>query len=385
MVLESQTLRHAGPMRSRRRRHAKPWRLPAALLVVAGVGTAAYLMIDGADANGDQPGGQHPAHNATPDTPPTGGQALVANRPADAQPDRQRPAPALSAPAPAAARHGDATPKDPPPTPAPDAPSFAPATPTSNTVARKIAQGRELVREGKDVLGRSVLNEALNGPISRDDAADVRRDIARVNQTLIFSPRITDADPYAGEHIMQPGQILARVAPRYHVPWQFIARINNIPDTRRIRAGQRLKVVNGPFHVTVHKSDFRADVYLNGDNERLYVRSFTVGLGEFDSTPVGRFVVKTGSKLVNPEWTNPRTGERMLADDPDNPIGEHWIGLRGADEATQRFQRYGLHGTIEPESIGQQASMGCIRLRPDDIALLYAMLLEGKSTVTIVR
>jgi lipoprotein-anchoring transpeptidase ErfK/SrfK len=43
---------------------------------------------------------------------------------------------------------------------------------------------------------------------------------------------------------------------------------------------------------------------------------------------------------------------------------------------------YGIHGTIEQDSIGRQASMGCIRMRPDDVALVYEMLSEH-STVQI--
>lgn len=44
---------------------------------------------------------------------------------------------------------------------------------------------------------------------------------------------------------------------------------------------------------------------------------------------------------------------------------------------------YGIHGTIDPNSIGKQSSMGCIRLRADDIAMVYDMMVEGKSTVVV--
>src|SRR5690606_25444057 len=114
-----------------------------------------------------------------------------------------------------------------------------------------------------------------------------------------------------------------------------------------------------------------------------YIRSFPVGLGEYDSTPVGAWVVRSNSKLINPAWANPRTGERFAADDPRNPIGEHWIGLDGIDDHTRLTDGYGIHGTVEPESIGRQASMGCIRMHADDVALVYELLLEGVSSVHI--
>jgi lipoprotein-anchoring transpeptidase ErfK/SrfK len=109
-----------------------------------------------------------------------------------------------------------------------------------------------------------------------------------------------------------------------------------------------------------------------------------VGLGEFGSTPTGSFVVRPQSKLINPVWTNPRTGEYFGADNPENPIGEHWIGLDPADDASASFTQYGLHGTIDPGSIGQEKSMGCVRLAAPDIELLYGLLVENKSTVEIL-
>jgi lipoprotein-anchoring transpeptidase ErfK/SrfK len=125
-------------------------------------------------------------------------------------------------------------------------------------------------------------------------------------------------------------------------------------------------------------------VYIGEGPERVFVRTFAVGLGEYDSTPVGRFRVRQSSKLINPEWVNPRTGQRFLTDDPANPIGERWIGLEGVSESVRDLGGYGIHGTIEPQTIGHQASMGCIRMLPDDIELVYELLVETLSTVEIV-
>ena len=44
----------------------------------------------------------------------------------------------------------------------------------------------------------------------------------------------------------------------------------------------------------------------------------------------------------------------------------------------------GIHGTIEPETIGKDVSMGCIRMLPDDVALAYKLLLPGQSYVFII-
>ena len=112
------------------------------------------------------------------------------------------------------------------------------------------------------------------------------------------------------------------------------------------------------------------------------VASFPCGLGTNDSTPLGVFKVRTGSKLVNPEWRNPRTGELYAANDPKNPIGERWIGLQGTTAETAKFTGYGIHGTTEPESIGRQMSMGCVRLGDAEVQVVYELIGES-STITI--
>jgi len=92
-------------------------------------------------------------------------------------------------------------------------------------------------------------------------------------------------------------------------------------------------------------------------------------------------VVKGLSKTVNPQWSNPRTGQFFSRDDPKNPIGEYWLGLRGTDATTSKAQSYGIHGTIDPSSIGKQKSLGCIRMGEKDIEAVYYLLIEKHSQV----
>lgn len=253
-------------------------------------------------------------------------------------------------------------------------------------VQRKMASAEEMLRRSQNVEARRLFNEALNDPAVGRALPTIRRRMAEINQTLIFSPYIDDNDPFTERHVMRSTDRLVNLARATHVDWRFLARINNISDPRKVREGQTIKIVNGPFHVVVDKSDFRMDVYIgNADREgrRMYVRSFPVGLGEFNSTPVGSWIVKKNSKTTNPAWTNSRTGEHFSRDNPKNPIGEFWIGLSGIDADTQSMRGYGIHGTIDPQSIGNQASMGCIRMLDDEIALVYEMLIPEQSTVII--
>ena len=106
-----------------------------------------------------------------------------------------------------------------------------------------------------------------------------------------------------------------------------------------------------------------------------------VGLGVDGSTPTGTWRVTT--KLKNPTYYHPRGGDIIAADDPNNPLGERWIGLEGTSGQAVGQERYGIHGTIEPESIGQSVSLGCIRLHNQDVEALYTFLIERHSTVTV--
>ncbi len=247
-------------------------------------------------------------------------------------------------------------------------------------------RGSELVRANELVRARDVYNQALTHPAAGIAAEEIRERLTEINEVLVFSPTVVRGDPFAESYTFQRGDYLVRIAPRYDVYASFLQRINRVADPSRINAGASLKMIRGPFHAQVDKSDYRLDLYLGGppgSASAVYVRSFAVGLGENDSTPNGGWIVRENSRTHNPSWRNPRTGEFFKPDDPLNPIGDYWIGMRGTDPDTSAIEGIGLHGTIEPESIGRQMSMGCIRLLDDDIALLFDCLVEGKSTVTV--
>jgi lipoprotein-anchoring transpeptidase ErfK/SrfK len=243
-----------------------------------------------------------------------------------------------------------------------------------------------MINQGQLVEGRQVLSRVLldhGAALSPSDAELIRQKLAEANQSLVFSSRVVPGDPFSAGYTIQQGDLLSRIAPGYKIPYQLIEHVNGI-DARRIRVGQKIKLVRGPLHVEVVKSAYRMDVFLGDDPaQRVYVRSFTVGLGEDNSTPVGTWVVRRGGKLANPAWTNPRTGQFFDANDPNNPIGEYWIGLEGADDRTRGLAGYGIHGTVDLTSIGRSASMGCVRMQPQDIELVYNMLVEGYSTVAV--
>lgn len=264
-----------------------------------------------------------------------------------------------------------------------------PPTVKSPSVRALVEEGTKAAGENRLVEARRLLNRALHDPSATDaERAALRDAIGQLNDTLVFSATVVPGDPLAETYTIQSGDVLSKVVRQHRlaVEWPFIQRVNKIGDPSRIRVGQNLKFVRGPFHAIVDKSEFRLDLYADitdGSGNRIFIKSFPVGLGEHGSTPTGRFVV-TSSKLENPDWINPRTREKFGKDDPKNPIGERWMGLRGTEPATETLSGYGIHGTIDPDSIGKELSMGCIRCRSGDVEVLYEMLTPESSTVEIV-
>lgn len=253
----------------------------------------------------------------------------------------------------------------------------------------QLDSARRLVNQNDRVGARALLSRTLlNANLNASEAQLLRDELTVINNRLVFSPTADPRDPMTEEYKVQSGDSLSRIAGRRELAthWKFIARVNQISDPSRIRLGQTLKLVRGPFHAIVDKSDHRIDIFHGSPADPsswLYIRSFDVGLGEADGTPVGEFVV-SANKLENPGWVNPRDArEQYDPDDPKNPIGEYWIGLTGVGESASHTS-YGIHGTIDPDSIGGDQSMGCVRLANGDIDIVYEMLAEHISRVLIV-
>ncbi|MCA9006099.1 MAG: L,D-transpeptidase family protein [Planctomycetaceae bacterium] len=185
---------------------------------------------------------------------------------------------------------------------------------------------------------------------------------SRIEETarmIYFSPQPHFMTPYE----IQPGDQLRKVAKDYKINWEYLAKLNQI-DPVKIRPGQKLKVIKGPFNAFVDLSDFTLTVHAHG----YFVRRYSIGTGKDHSTPTGKFLVK--DKLVDPVYYGP---DGVIAnDDPTNPLGERWIDIGDS---------YGIHGTIDPASIGKAESKGCVRMLNEHVAEVYDLLGIGSEVV----
>lgn len=269
-----------------------------------------------------------------------------------------------------------------------DDPETVPDDPTANRAHddtrsgnRAIEDARKLHAGGKVIEARHELNALLKSDLTAAEDTEVRALLRRIADETIFGKRNLPNDPLVAGYTIQTGDRLIKIAPRYGVPYEILMTMNGIGDPRKVRAGQRLKVPRGPFHAKIYKSRFRLDVYL----QDLYVCSYRVGLGTEGGTPEGVWKVK--NRLKNPTYFPPASSEQkriIAADDPSNPLSERWIGLEGIEGNAVGREGYGIHGTIEPESIGKAVSLGCIRMHNEDVEFFYQLMLPGRSTVTIL-
>jgi LysM repeat protein len=263
----------------------------------------------------------------------------------------------------------------------PPAPAGAPEPPR-NPLAQAAAR-----KDAGDLLGaRIILNDALlAGTLSTADAESAKQAISEINQTVVFSPKRFADDPYGGTYSVQPGDLMTKIAAKCEIPWESLLRLNGMTDPKKLRAGQTIKIIHGPFNVVVTKSKFTMDLYLGPPLEKgsMYITTYAVGLGKDDSTPTGTWLCEAGKKIKNPTYYSPR-GEGVIdSDDPKNPLGHRWIGLSGIDGHAVGQSSYGIHGTIDESSVGKQESMGCIRMHNADVELVFDLLLEGKSLVIV--
>jgi lipoprotein-anchoring transpeptidase ErfK/SrfK len=208
----------------------------------------------------------------------------------------------------------------------------------------------------------------------------IKTKLSELAAKWLFSREVFPNDKLCSNYKVKSGDLLSNIGKNHNVPYQILQRVNNISRPELLRAGETIKVINGPFNARVFRSTFTMDLYL----KNTFVRSFPVGLGKpGDETPTGLWIVESGGKLEKPPWTDPDTHRRYEPEDPDYPLGSRWIGLEGIKGAAKDREGFAIHGTKDPEEIGAATSRGCIRLHNGDAILVYEALIPVTSQVEV--
>jgi lipoprotein-anchoring transpeptidase ErfK/SrfK len=128
-------------------------------------------------------------------------------------------------------------------------------------------------------------------------------------------------------------------------------------------------------------------IVINTSERRLYLVTgegqairYGIGVGRVGFTWAGTTAVS--AKKEWPDWTPP---SQMLARRPDLP--RHMKGgienPLGARAMYLGSSLYRIHGSNEPETIGQAVSSGCFRMTNDDVTDLYDRVKVGAKVVVL--
>ncbi|MFA5864681.1 MAG: L,D-transpeptidase family protein [Phycisphaerae bacterium] len=258
------------------------------------------------------------------------------------------------------------------------APSTRPApkeTVSDIEVEQVLAAAKELTGQGKIIPARKVLNDYLAEHFESPSSNAVRTRALELGKQTILGAKIYPDDPVCQAYRIDAGDTLVRLAKKNKVPYQFLCKINQIIDPRRLMEGQQIKLPKGPIHLKVIKHELMLYVFL----QDVLFAKYDVCLGKDGKTPDGKWLVE--DRIRRPVYVDPDTKQIFGPNDPNNPTGGFWIRLKGLDGDAVGKTGFGVHGTNEPDSVKKFLSKGCIRLRNEDMAQVFDLLTPGSSQV----
>lgn len=189
---------------------------------------------------------------------------------------------------------------------------------------------------------------------------------------------------------LRSGVSLSTVVENYDIGYYELLEANPQMNPLHPYVGQRVVI---PTQYVLPQAS-RQGIIINLAELRLYyfppnqnvVVTEPIGIGRQGwDTPEGTF--KIVEKIPSPAWHVPAS---IAADSakqgiilpavvppgPDNPLGNYAMRLS--------LPNYLIHGTNKPAGVGRRVSSGCIRMYPEDIASLFAMVAVN-TPVTIVN
>lgn len=242
----------------------------------------------------------------------------------------------------------------------------------SEKVSKDVSRAAKLLHKavkekekGNFLKARDLYEKALSELGSLEDNREaVRDELEDLNIKILFSRIVT---PDSVMYEVKSGDNLQALAKHFNTTVALIKRANGLKSDL-IRIGDKLKITKAEFTITVSCS--RNLLYLK-EGDRI-IKTYPCATGQDESTPIGTF--KIINKLEEPTWY--KAGAVVPPGSPENSLGTRWMGISSPG--------YGIHGTIEPESIGHAVTSGCVRMYNQDVEELYTIVPVG-TVVTIER
>jgi lipoprotein-anchoring transpeptidase ErfK/SrfK len=230
---------------------------------------------------------------------------------------------------------------------------------TSVPVNQILAEAAKDEAQGDKLKAKQAYDQIVSNYPDYDKIEDVQNKLGELNVDLIFSPAQM---PQTISYQIVPGDSLGKLARKYNTTTQLIKRANGLKSDV-IRTGETLRIWTAPFNILINKS--QNVLFLKSGEEVLKI--YHVSTGRDNITPVGAF--KIASKIENPVWFR-NGGAPIPSESPENELGSRWMGF-------DTDPHYGIHGTLHPESIGQQVTAGCVRLKNSDVEELFDIVPVG--------
>ncbi len=234
---------------------------------------------------------------------------------------------------------------------------------TNVPVNQLLAEAAKYEAEGDKLKAKEAYDQIISNYPDYDKIEEVQDKLGNLNIDLIFSPAQM---PQTVLYEIVPGDSLGKLARKYNTTPQLIKIANNLKSDV-IRTGERLRIWTVPFNVLINKS--QNVLFLKSGEEVLKI--YHVSTGRDNITPVGAFKIAT--KIEKPVWFK-NGGAPIPSESPANELGSRWMGF-------DTDPHYGIHGTLHPESIGQQVTDGCVRLKNADVEELFDIIPVGTKVV----
>jgi len=142
--------------------------------------------------------------------------------------------------------------------------------------------------------------------------------------------------------------------------------------------------------VEFHRKEAPGSIVVDSDNHYLYFvlndgKAIRYGITVGEEAMAWSGIAKVGSMTEWPPWHPTKSEiERLgvptfVPPGPDNPMGSRALYLYSGGKDTL----FRIHGTNQPEYIGQSISSGCIRMTNEDVIDLYNRVKMGTIVVVL--
>jgi lipoprotein-anchoring transpeptidase ErfK/SrfK len=252
---------------------------------------------------------------------------------------------------------------------APAPAAMAPASPTYAPETQAMVSDAQAAIDAGQLADAQV---TLSNVVASNPDPEAIKLLGDVNTQLLKSALMMPGKEY---YLIQSGDYLQKISKKYNTTVALLKTMNGM-ESDTIRLGDRLLVFNGDFTVRVSKGRNELDLLRGG---KLFKR-YSVGTGKFGKTPAVQFTIV--DKIIEPPWTRPSDNRQIEYGDPENVLGSRWMAIKSSDQP--ELTGFGIHGTWERDSIGQQSSAGCIRMLNEDVEELFD-LVPRKTPVTIIE